>query len=67
MKIPTYDKLMIPTIRALKALDGSGHNSEIYDKVVELEEFDEEILAIPTVEKMTRQKLNTNLRGQKVI
>lgn len=40
--IPTYDDLFEPTIKALKALGGSGNVREIYEKVCELEEFSEE-------------------------
>ena len=31
--LPTYDDLFEPTIKALKALGGSGSIQEIYDKV----------------------------------
>ena len=37
-KMPTYDRLMNPTIQALKALGGSGTIEEIYYKVTELED-----------------------------
>ncbi|MBW4679765.1 MAG: restriction endonuclease [Microcoleus vaginatus WJT46-NPBG5] len=40
--IPTYDDLFEPTIKALKALGGSGSVREIYEKVCELEQFSEE-------------------------
>jgi restriction system protein len=36
-KLPTFDHLMNPIIRALRAMGGSGSIEEIYDKVVELE------------------------------
>jgi restriction system protein len=35
-QIPSYDSLMIPTIKALKSLGGSGTISEIYNAVLEL-------------------------------
>ena len=44
MKLPTYDNLMNPLLRALRALGGSGSVDEIYDKVSELENIPEEIL-----------------------
>lgn len=44
---PKYDELMWPTLKALKALGGSGSNEEIYDKIVELEGFSEEIQQVP--------------------
>ena len=44
-KLPTFDQLMNPLIRALQALGGSGSVEEIYDKVVELEKFPEDVLS----------------------
>jgi restriction system protein len=44
-KLPTYDQLMNPLLRALQALGGSGSVEEIYDKVVELEKFSDEVLS----------------------
>ncbi len=37
--VPPYDRLLFPTIRALKALGGSGTIEEITNKVVELEKI----------------------------
>lgn len=42
-KLPPYDQLFNPLLRAINALGGSGSNEEIYDKVVELEKYPEEI------------------------
>jgi len=44
-KLPTFDRLMNPLLRALKALGGSGSIEEIYDKVVEIEKLNDEVLA----------------------
>lgn len=44
-KLPTFDQLMNPLLRALQALGGSGSIEEIYDKVVELERFPDELLS----------------------
>jgi restriction system protein len=44
--VPTFDYLMNPLLRALRALGGSGSVQEIYDKVVEQEHFPDEMLAI---------------------
>jgi restriction system protein len=44
-KLPTFDHLMNPLLRALRALGGSGSIEEIYDKVVELERFPDDLLA----------------------
>jgi len=47
---------------ALKNLGGSGYISEIYEKVIELEEFDEETVAIPhALGKDNRTKIEYNL------
>ena len=45
MKIPTYDNLINPLLRALRALGGSGSIDEIYEKVVAKEDISEEVLA----------------------
>ena len=44
-KLPTFDRLMNPLLRALKALGGSGSIEETYDKVVEIEKLTDEVLA----------------------
>lgn len=44
-KLPTFDQLMNPLLRALRALGGYGSVEEIYDKVVSLEGFSKEIVA----------------------
>lgn len=44
-KLPTFDRLMNPLLRALVALGGSGSVEEIYNKVVELEQFSDDVLA----------------------
>lgn len=42
----TFDQLMLPLIKALVNLGGSGSIDEIYEAVVELEKFDEDTLAV---------------------
>lgn len=44
-KMPTFDRLMNPLLRALRALGGSGSIEEIYEKVVELERIPDDLLA----------------------
>ena len=46
-KMPTFDSLMNPLLKALSQLGGSGSIDEIYEKVAKLEEIDEEILSVP--------------------
>jgi restriction system protein len=43
--MPTFDELMNPLLKALQALGGSGSIEEIYDKVVELEKFSDEVVS----------------------
>ena len=45
--VPTFDKMLLPTIKALEALGGSGTIDEIYDKVIQILNLPEEILDIP--------------------
>jgi restriction system protein len=44
--VPTYDKLIYATVKALIALGGSGSNEEIAQKVVELEKFPNDITEV---------------------
>ena len=41
--VPTYDKLVYPTVRALIELGGSGSNEEIVEKVIEFEKYPDDI------------------------
>jgi restriction system protein len=34
--VPTFDALLWPTLQALKAMDGSGNNEELLNKVIEI-------------------------------
>jgi restriction system protein len=42
--MPTFDKMMLPTIQALQKLGGSGTVDEIYEQVVELLSLPNEVL-----------------------
>jgi restriction system protein len=44
-KLPTFDRLMNPLLRALRALGGSGSVEEIYDKVVDLEKLPDGVVS----------------------
>lgn len=50
-KMPSFDQLFNPVIRALRALGGSGNIEEINQKVIELEDIPDSILEIPHGEK----------------
>ena len=45
-RVPPYDDLLNPVLRALRSLGGSGSIEEIYDKVVELEKFPDDMLVV---------------------
>ncbi len=45
-KVPPYDLLFNPLLKAMNALGGSGSIEEIYDKVVELEHFPDDVVAV---------------------
>jgi len=47
VKAPSYDELIWPTINALKELGGSASNQELVDKIIEMENFSEEVQQIP--------------------
>ena len=44
-KLPTFDSLMNPLIQALRQLGGSGSIDEIYEKVVEIDNISEDVIA----------------------
>jgi len=45
IKLPSFDQLMNPLLGALQALGGSGSIEEVYDKVVEREQFSDEVIS----------------------
>ncbi|HQW58471.1 MAG TPA: winged helix-turn-helix domain-containing protein, partial [Gammaproteobacteria bacterium] len=57
VEVPSYDQLIWPTVKAMKALGGSGSNKEIYDKLVELEGYSEEIQQVPASENASVSSL----------
>lgn len=58
--VPKYSALLYPTLKAIKALGGSGSNDEILDKVSELEKYPEEIQKIQHTDHR-QSTLNYNL------
>ena len=42
-RVPTYDELMWPALKALKAMGGSASNEELLAKIIELEKIPENI------------------------
>lgn len=46
-ELPSFDELIIPTVKALKELGGSGSVEEINNKVYEIAKISDDILQIP--------------------
>lgn len=59
--VPTYDKMLIPTVKALKELGGSGSIDEINEEVYKIAGYDEEILEIPHDENGVQTKVEYRL------
>ena len=64
MSAPTFDALMWPALKALKAMGGSGTNEELLGKIIELENIPPEIQAIEHTDHR-QSKLNYNLAWAK--
>jgi len=47
MNIPQYHEMMIPTIKAIETLGGSGTNQEIAEEVIQLLDLPEEVTSHP--------------------
>jgi restriction system protein len=60
--MPTFDELMNPLLAALRELGGSGSISEIYEKVLELEKFSDEVITqIHDPEKSNKTEIEYRL------
>lgn len=59
--LPKFDELIIPTLKALIELGGSGTIEEINSKVYEIENFPEEIIQVPHGEKGTIYEVDYRL------
>jgi restriction system protein len=55
--LPSFDELIVPTVKALVALGGSGSIEEINTKVYEIAKLTDEILQIPHGEEGTLKLL----------
>jgi restriction system protein len=62
-KVPTFDALMWPALKAIKALGGSASNDELLEKVIELESVPEDVQNVMHTEGQT--KLSYNLAWAK--
>jgi restriction system protein len=45
--VPTFDVMLLPAVKALKMLGGSGTTEEIYDKVAQILHLPDHVLEIP--------------------
>lgn len=59
--VPAFDRLIIPVLKALISLGGSGTVDEINEKVYELENFSEKVLQIPHSENGSRSEVDYRL------
>jgi restriction system protein len=64
-QIPSFDELIIPTVKALVELGGSGSNEEINTKVYELHNISDEIINIPHGENGTVSEVDYRLAWSK--
>jgi restriction system protein len=62
--VPTFDKLMAPALRALKAMGGSASNEELLGKIIELEQIPQDVQAVQHTDHR-QTKLNYNLAWAK--
>jgi len=60
-KLPSYDELIIPTVKALVELGGSGSIEEINTKVYEIANIPDDILQIPHGEEGTINEVDYRL------
>ncbi|WP_431294576.1 restriction endonuclease [Pedobacter sp. P26] len=60
-KLPSFDELIIPTVKALIKLGGSGTVDEINTNVYEIAKLSEEILQIPHGENGSRSEVDYRL------
>lgn len=64
-QVPSFDELIIPTVKALVELGGSGSNEEINTKVYELHNISDEIINIPHGENGTVSEVDYRLAWSK--
>ena len=59
LRVPTYDRLMWPTLKALRAMGGSATNEELLSKIIDQEAIPPEIAAVQhTDQRQTRLGYN---------
>jgi restriction system protein len=60
-KLPSFDELLIPTVKALKVLGESGSVDEINTKVYEIADIADDVLQIPHGEEGTMKEVDYRL------
>lgn len=60
-EVPQYKNLMIPVLKALVSLGGSGTIEEINEKVYEIENFSDEVLQTPHSNKSSQSQIDYRL------
>lgn len=60
-EVPQYNKLMIPVLKALVLLGGSGTIDEINEKVYELESISDDLLQVPHSENSSKSQIDYRL------
>jgi restriction system protein len=60
-EVPQYKHLMIPVLKALVSLGGSGTIEEINEKVYEIENFSDKILQVPHSDKSSQSQIDYRL------
>ena len=63
--LPTFDELIVPTVKALIELGGSGTVEEINTKIYEIAQIADEILQIPHGEEGTTNEIDYRLAWSK--
>lgn len=61
VNLPTYDQFMIPVVKALKELGGSGTIEEINETVFEILNLSDELIQIPHSDTDTRSEVEYRL------
>nr|WP_067053758.1 restriction endonuclease [Mucilaginibacter sp. L294] len=65
LTVPSFDELLVPTVKALVKLGGSGSVEEINNLVYEIAKIPEEVLQIPHSESDTRKEVDYRLAWSK--
>lgn len=65
LTVPSFDELLLPTVKALVKLGGSGSVEEINNLVYEIAKIPEEVLQIPHSESDTRKEVDYRLAWSK--